>query len=388
MDSTFTSVQKALYNKAGIHLREDEKWPLLVQNIRPEELEGLSNGLDLGEDKWKKIYEILNISETYFYRDPNQLNAIVDFLLPQILRDKPKDSKLQVWSAGCSKGEEVYTLAVLLKLKLNELRRDVTLSVVGTDLQESSIEFARKGIYSTYSIRSNLSDRFLSFFKIDKEKVEVAADLRSMTHFFQRNLLEDPFGTYDLILCRNVLIYLGESAKKTILQHFSKALLPGGILVLGHSEYLGPVPDSLHHKNIPNQTSYFQKVVSLPKKEVDVLRPFSYALEKVEPDVLTVAPKSSEEPLSSLKQAREAKRDGKIEEAMSYYREALYENPETVEAYYELSNYYWENGDREKARSTQSQLFSLFKNDPSFAENLKGKDDWKEEYDEFLIHPL
>ncbi|MDF3819099.1 CheR family methyltransferase [Leptospira sp. 96542] len=386
----FESFQFALKQQSGIFIRKDEKWDLLLAAFGEG---GIVSGLQsFGEELttfWKRVYSVLNISETYFFRDPDQLTSIFSDIIPKI--SLKFGERLEIWSAGASKGEEVYTLAILCELAKTKDPNFPEYRVLGTDLQESSIQFAKEGVYTNYSVRNELPPGFTDFLVWDKHQIRIRP-LGEKIRFVVGNLLEPQSQKFHLVVCRNVLIYLDEDTKEILVSRLLDALLPGGILVLGHSEYLGNLPPNAFAKHT-GKTGYIQNRLENQREDIETnsKNPDFGKIPKSGFSKLLGAenPPSREsekvpEQVAAKQKIREPKKNPDIQD----WKAVLYENPESIEAYYNLSNLYWEGGERDLARSYQAKAWSLFKNDPSFSEVLKKRGDWKDVWEEYLIHPL
>ncbi len=393
-EDLFIEFQRKLLSKAGILIHKNEKWPLILANFSSAEIENLVVSLDTNVERWGKVFEILNVSETYFYRDPKQLNGIFHTILPHHWKSK-SNAHISIWSAGCSKGEEAYSLAILTEILKQTFHLNFTFSILGTDIQSSSIDYAKEGVYSTYSVRAGLPLDFKSFLHTDETEVRVSQKIKNKVNFQVGNLLDHAPGQFDLIFCRNVLIYLDEDSKQKVIRRLASALKEGGILVLGHSEFLGVLPTSLTSHSISNSTSYLLKSQQTPKKEAIVTK-------KSYPPIRTESSEGKRSLLQTerdsvlnfennsnlLESARMAKEQGNFDKMASLLKQALYENPKEMEAYYELANYYWEIQDRQTARKYQSQARIVFKNEPGLVDILKKERNWSPLWDEFLSEEL
>lgn len=193
---------------------------------------------DVGE--LNEIFEILTTKETYFFRQDYQLNAFIHEVLPRLVEANGPQGRLTVWSAGCSSGEETYTLAILLSE--SPLLVGWKVRVLGTDLCVSNIEAAERGIYRDSSFRSTPKHRLEQYFSKVEGGYSVNADLRRHVHFSVRNLMDPTdvrsVGRVDVVFCRNVLIYFDDVSRHAVTDLFYERLLPGGYLFLGHSESL------------------------------------------------------------------------------------------------------------------------------------------------------
>lgn len=172
----------------------------------------------------------INVSE--FWRNPNRWELVEKKFIPEMLK---RNRRLKIWSAACSTGEEPYTLAMILAEQgvLNET------SLHATDIDDGALEKARKGMYLDRSVRDVPSSYVKKYFRQDQMMYHVADELKKSIKFQKQNLLVDTFDTgYDLIVCRNVIIYFTEEAKHVLYQKFAKALKPGGLLFVGSTEQI------------------------------------------------------------------------------------------------------------------------------------------------------
>ena len=183
--------------------------------------------------------DALVTNETYFFREAYQLNAFEKELLPRIYAKNEHTKRLSIWSAGCSTGEEVYSLAMIVK-SLSQFD-DWDVRVFGSDISRRVIRHARRGIYGESSFRA-MQSRFDHFFRQAPGGREVIPEVREICHFARVNLVRPEqtavIGTVDAVFCRNVLIYFAERERQQVVRTLFERLVPGGYLLLGHSESL------------------------------------------------------------------------------------------------------------------------------------------------------
>jgi chemotaxis protein methyltransferase CheR len=199
-----------------------------------------------GGEEWGHLAQELTVGESYFFRDRGQMAALRDEILPALLRDRPPGQPLRLWSAGCSTGEEAYSLAMLVDLvrQGQQPGAAVAVQVLGTDLNPSAIARAKRGSYGDWSFRMvepHLRDRYFSG-RGDHWQVE--ARIQQVVTFQGGNLVADDFERqglreFDVILCRNVFVYFSPAAIAATLAKFYRALRPGGYLLTGHAELSG-----------------------------------------------------------------------------------------------------------------------------------------------------
>jgi chemotaxis protein methyltransferase CheR len=185
------------------------------------------------------LCQAVSVGETYFFRHPDQFRWLATRFLPEVLEQKR--TAIRAWSAGCATGEEAYSIAACL-LDLLPWPRTLTVEVLGTDLLERNLAAARKGEYGAWSRRPSGPVLHPIFTDPGKDRVRIDDTIRAVTRFAEHNLLDEPPGLFDLILCRNVLVYFSPGAVRTVVRHLSRALAPGGALIFGSMDVSGPPP--------------------------------------------------------------------------------------------------------------------------------------------------
>jgi two-component system, chemotaxis family, CheB/CheR fusion protein len=188
----------------------------------------------------KALYQDMLINVTSFFRNPAVFDALKAKVFPKILKNRPTDSAVRVWTPGCASGEETYSLAIALLEFLGDRTSEVPIQLFGTDVSETSIARARSGHYPQ-NIEGDVSaDRLRRFFTKVANGYRISKSIRDMCIFAQHNLLSDPpFSQMDIICCRNLLIYLEPSLQNRVLSLFHYAARPDGYVVLGTSEGIG-----------------------------------------------------------------------------------------------------------------------------------------------------
>lgn len=204
-------------------------------------------------DELRALYKDMLITVTSFFRDPESFEALKSKVFPQILEHKEAGQPIRVWVPACATGEEAYSLAMCLLEFCEDRARDERIQVFGTDIDEESIQHARRGVYPTNITLDVSSERLNRFFIRKGNEYHLARQIRDMLIFSKQNVLKDaPFSRMDLVSCRNLLIYLQPSAQKKVLRFLHYALNPAGYLLLGTSETVGDAPElflSLDRKN-------------------------------------------------------------------------------------------------------------------------------------------
>ncbi len=219
----------------------------------------------LSNAEWEEATELLTTNETYLFRESYQLRAFKEEILPMLATLARPRRRLTVWSAGCSTGEEVYTLAILILE--SGLFQTSQIRVYGSDISKRCVAAARRGVYGAAAFRATPPELKRQYFTEQPDGFHVIDRVRGMCHFGQMNLLNDDkaklLGRQDAIFCRNVLIYIDAPARKKIIDVFLERLYPGGVLFLGHSESLLNVSTAFELLHLKEDLVYRKPVMSL-----------------------------------------------------------------------------------------------------------------------------
>jgi chemotaxis protein methyltransferase CheR len=247
----------ALLQKTGLRFEKTRK-PVLERVLRArlkatatenvaDYCRFLASDCPRSETEMNKLVNALTVKETYFFRDAPQWLALQDHVLPRLLSSSTAERRpLRIWSAGCSTGEEPYTLALILR----EHFGDAIAQIHATDIDGSALGAAIRGEYGARSVR-RLDRRYLAaYFQVSGDRYVLDESVRKMVHFAYLNLADVDFRSrepcvrdLDLILCRNVIIYFPKELSHQLVARFSECLRDGGYLVLGHAETQYQMPD-------------------------------------------------------------------------------------------------------------------------------------------------
>ena len=274
-----------------------------------------------------RLSENLTVQESYFFREPRRLN-----LAGERLRDvaRGRAAPVHVWSAGCAAGEEAYTLAALcLQLGLGDRAR-----VLGTDLSPAAISAARRGRYSRWSVRGLDQARILELFEAEEDGLHVRARVRANVSFEVHNILERrpaEWPRFDLILCRNVLIYFTPEAAHRAIAGLVDALAPGGWLVLGASDPLADSVSELQTVATADGLVYRRSSPTASSSRTSATRPVSRSVGPSRAQAFRPSASSSSTPVNrwapSLESARRALSAGRPMDAEGLTRAVLEESP-------------------------------------------------------------
>jgi chemotaxis protein methyltransferase CheR len=216
------------------------------------------------EEELVVLIDNLTTNETYFFRESAQLKAFSEEILPELRNTLAGRKTLRIWSAGCSTGEEPYTIAILL-LESGDWWRDWQVEILGSDINQRVLHTARKGVYKKSAHRATSPDMLAKYFVVDeKGDYRIADRVKALVSFSSVNLL-DPHKTslisnMDVIFCRNVIIYFDREAKKKVIESFYHKLREGGYLLLGHSESLINISSAFVLRTLKNDMVYQKPV--------------------------------------------------------------------------------------------------------------------------------
>jgi chemotaxis protein methyltransferase CheR len=268
-DGEFPLLRDLIYNYSGLFFADENRY-LLERRLSPRLAHHqLSTFHDYyyylkydvsREQELSDIMDLLTTNETYFFRESFQLRAFTDEIIPELTRIKAKngDKIIRIWSAGCSTGEEPYTIAMLLVEK-PELA-GWKIEIIGTDISQRVLHHARKGVYGNSSFRVAEPHYKNRYFHDQDGGYRVADRIREFVTFSRLNLYDSSrylfLGKMDIIFCRNVIIYFDLLAKKRVIEHFYSTLNPGGFLLLGHSESLMNITTAFKLRHFKNDMVY------------------------------------------------------------------------------------------------------------------------------------
>jgi two-component system CheB/CheR fusion protein len=228
-----TGVDFQRYRRGTMHRRILRRMLVHRQDTRTEYLAFLRRN----PSELDVLYEDLLIGVTNFFRDPEVFDTLQTTIFPQLMRDRPPDAPIRMWTAGCSGGEETYSLAIVLLEFLGERAADTLIQIFGTDVNESAVASARSGVYPESIAEHVSAERLQRFFVAEAGRYRIAKAVRDLCIFSRQNIVRDPpFSHLDLISCRNVLIYLEPSLQQRVFPVFHYALEPYGVLLLGTAE--------------------------------------------------------------------------------------------------------------------------------------------------------
>lgn len=273
IDPVLWKIRDLIYKVAGIYQPDDkmyfieEKVQRRMSAKRVNSLSDYFETLTVKAERDPELRELLNeitVGETCLFRCAPQLEALANFVLLELMKIKSHmtQRKLRIWSAGCSTGEEAYTLAMVLMEEFAAKYPGWVFELTATDLNERSLAAAKEGIYGEHAMRNVPPQYREKYFFPVSDKFQVKPEVKSRVSFTRLNLFDDTKMLFmkgmNVISCCNVLIYFDVNSKRRVVQHFFSNLLPGGYLFLGPSESLYGISTELRLVHFPQATAYFR----------------------------------------------------------------------------------------------------------------------------------
>ena len=245
--STLSLLGKMLESRTGQQLAVGRQWRVesvlrpVARSLGLSTVDALASRIRNCNDQVleARVVEALLNNETSFFRDPSVLNVLTGPALDHMRAARQRTRKLRLWSAGCSTGQEAYSLAIMLS-ETPARWNGWSISIAATDISAAAIARAKAGRYSQFEVQRGLPVRsMLKWFEQDGDEWIVDDGLRRMVRFAQHNLLNPAPGEFDIILCRNVLMYFAAPIRRAVFERLREALAPGGLLLLGAGETAG-----------------------------------------------------------------------------------------------------------------------------------------------------
>jgi len=251
-------LRKVLKDRSGLDLSADKQYLVesrLLPLARRANLSGIPELVQKmrsgGEQLTGQVVEAMTTNETFFFRDKIPFDHLRDGILPSLIKSRASRRSLRIWSAACSTGQEPYSIAMCLR-EYGPALAGWRIEIVATDLSQEVLEKSKAGLYSQFEVQRGLPIQLLvKYFNQLGELWQLSADIRGMVQHRQLNLLQDfsHLGKFDVIFCRNVLIYFDQDTKASIFERLAKVMEPDGTLLLGAAESVVGITDAFK----PNQ---------------------------------------------------------------------------------------------------------------------------------------
>ena len=266
---SFRLLRDFIYDKSGIFFADNKQAQLetrLAQRLKVNNLSDFDAYYDLlkyddpASDELHSLFDSVSTNETSFFRSPPQVEAFQKKVLPDMLAAHSAAKKLRLWSAGCSTGEEPYTLAIIIDEMLGAAASEWDIRILGSDLSPKALRSAEQAVYHDYALRgvsAEIRERYFEPQGAAYRLIEAARKLVDLEHFnlSQTETLEVGEG-FDVIFCRNVLIYFDDELKRRVVSKLYDSLKVGGYLFIGHSESLHNISRAFKLVHFPGALGY------------------------------------------------------------------------------------------------------------------------------------
>lgn len=264
----FVKFREFFYRKTGIHFDDAKRYFVDKRLVERIEATGAVNFRDYfinlrfqtAGDELQQLVNVMTVNETYFFREEYQLKCLVNHMLQEVVRRKRDTSPIRIWSMPSSSGEEPYSIALYLMEYWKGIN-DWDVELIASDIDTAILERARRGIYSTRSVH-NLPPTLLGkyFHPQAGGDYRINDDLRQSVEFSRVNLMNAadvrPYRGFDIIFCRNLLIYFDDLSRRQAADTFFDALNPGGMICLGHSESMSRISSLFTVRKFPDAIVY------------------------------------------------------------------------------------------------------------------------------------
>lgn len=266
-DDIFRQLRDQIYKRTGMFFADASKY-LIQKRLSPRARELNFESFQKyfyflqydprAEAEFDQIYDLVTTNETYFFREPAQLTALVDEIVPDLLTRK-SIRKVRIWSAGCSSGEEPYSIAMLLQEA--GWYNKASFEIFASDLNQTVLAKARRGLYRESAFRATTPMLREKYFSHEPDgSWRINDEIRNRVSFGRLNIYDEArvslLGHLDVVLCRNVIIYFDDASKKIVIRNFYNRLIEGGYLLLGHSESLISLSTQFRLRHLKNDMVY------------------------------------------------------------------------------------------------------------------------------------
>jgi chemotaxis protein methyltransferase CheR len=266
-DDVFRLLRDQIYKRSGIWFNDSSKY-LLQKRLSPRARELNFDSFQKyfyflqydprADAEFDQIFDLVTTNETYFFREPAQLQAFIEEIIPDLLSRKAV-KKIRIWSAGCSSGEEPYSIAMLLEEA--GWYSQAQFEIFASDINQQVLAKARKGQYRENAFRATPPQMRERYFMREGDGAwKVRDEIRNRISFGRLNLYDEArvslLGHLDVVFCRNVIIYFDDASKKVVVTNFYNRLAEGGYLLLGHSESLISLSTQFKLRHLKNDMVY------------------------------------------------------------------------------------------------------------------------------------
>lgn len=268
-EEDFKKFQEFFYRKTGIQFEQSKRYFVDKRLIERMAATGSENfrsyfmllRFDGTGQELQALVNLMTVNETYFFREDYQFTCLVRSMLKEIIKRKEDNKPIRIWSVPSSSGEEAYTIAMHL-LEYWPYIRDWDVEIISSDIDTKILDQARRGLYTPRSVQHVPKPMLEKYFKPAGEYYQICDDLRQAVEFTRVNLIEPAdvknYRDFDVIFCRNLLIYFDDVSRRKAAEAMYEALVPGGFVCLGHSESMSRISSLFQARKFP-ETIVYQK---------------------------------------------------------------------------------------------------------------------------------
>ena len=263
----FLKFREFFYRKTGIQFEESKRY--FVDKRLVERIEATNSGnfrnyfvtlrFETTGEELQALTNLMTVNETYFFREEYQFKSLVESILPEITAQRKNSRPIRIWSIPSSSGEEAYSIAIYLLEYWPDINHwDV--EIISSDIDTKILAQARNGLYSTRSIQKLPKQLLEKYFKVVPDGYQISNDLRQAVEFTRVNLMKPSdvraYREFDVIFCRNLLIYFNDLSRREAADTFFDALNPGGFVCLGHSESMSRISSLFQIRKFTDSVVY------------------------------------------------------------------------------------------------------------------------------------
>ncbi|RJS91632.1 protein-glutamate O-methyltransferase CheR [Salinisphaera sp. Q1T1-3] len=284
-DSDFVRFRDYFYGRTGIYFDESKRYFVdkrLIERIKACGFNDFRNYFAMmrfqaGEQEFQKLVNVMTVNETYFMREAYQFDCLVENVLDECMADRNRQGPLRIWSIPSSTGEEAYSMALTLLDRWPHIDH-VDVEIIASDIDTAALEVARRGIYKKRSLQY-LSDgaKQRYFQSVGPDRWQVADTIRDAISFTHVNLADpaqtERYRDFDIVFCRNLLIYFDEASRRQAAGVLHEALRPGGFIFLGHSESMSRMSTAFQIRKFPKAMAYQKPLRPGPGQSAATVQP-------------------------------------------------------------------------------------------------------------------
>jgi chemotaxis protein methyltransferase CheR len=266
-EEDFQKFREFFYRKTGIQFESSKRYFVdkrLVERIEATGSENFRSYFTMlrfqaSGEELQQLTNLMTVNETYFFREEYQFKCLVDSILPEITARKTDGSPIRIWIIPSSSGEEAYSIAIYL-LELWQGIKQWDIEIISSDIDTQILGRARQGLYSARAVQQLPAKYLQKYFRRTADQYQICDELREAVEFTRVNLSERAdtraYRNFDVIFCRNLLIYFDDISRKTAAECFYDALNPGGFILLGHSESMSRISSLYKVRKFPEAIVY------------------------------------------------------------------------------------------------------------------------------------